>query len=74
MIRERQEKIRSSRCGCFYCLAIFQGNEIAQWIDDGKTALCPKCGIDSVLSEYERYDISPESLKKRYQVSFGEGH
>jgi hypothetical protein len=26
-----------------------RSSEIAEWIDDGQTALCPRCGIDSVL-------------------------
>lgn len=37
------------QCGCFYCKQTFSASEIDRWIDDGKTALCPKCGIDSVL-------------------------
>jgi hypothetical protein len=39
----------SRRCGCFYCLQTFAPSEITKWIDKGQTALCPKCGIDSVL-------------------------
>jgi hypothetical protein len=53
---------RSVQCGCFYCLATFPPSEIADWIDPdpadpdrneepGKTALCPHCGIDSVLPD-----------------------
>ena len=37
------------RCGCFYCLQTFAPSEIIKWVDKGQTALCPKCGIDSVL-------------------------
>jgi hypothetical protein len=37
------------RCGCFYCLQTFTPSEITKWADKGQTALCPKCGIDSVL-------------------------
>jgi NAD-dependent SIR2 family protein deacetylase len=66
----RQNGIRNSKCGCFHCLAIFPGTEISEWIDEGGTPLCPKCGIDSVLSEYERYDISEAKLKRRQQASF----
>ena len=50
-----REEIRSSEiCGCFYCLSIFNPSEIEDWTDDdenklGQTALCPKCGIDSVI-------------------------
>jgi hypothetical protein len=37
-------------CRCFHCLHAFLAEQIAHWIDDDKTALCPLCGIDSVLS------------------------
>jgi len=51
---------QSAVCGCFYCLAMFSSDEIEEWTDEpknddkttyGLTALCPKCGIDSVLSD-----------------------
>ena len=44
-------------CGCFYCLKIFSPDEIDEWIiddnpcDRGGTAICPYCGIDSVIGE-----------------------
>jgi hypothetical protein len=56
--RDRVE--RSVQCGCFYCLATFAPAEITEWVDPpegsdwgkkGKTALCPRCGIDSVLPD-----------------------
>lgn len=40
-------------CGCFYCKQTFLPEEISEWIKEikgGETAICPKCGIDSVLS------------------------
>lgn len=45
----------SSLCGCFFCLEVFSPTEIEEWVDEddsgvGQTALCPKCGIDSVIS------------------------
>jgi hypothetical protein len=49
---------RSTACACFYCLEIFPGSEVDEWIqemaaeagsEEGPTALCPRCGIDSVL-------------------------
>jgi len=36
-------------CGCFYCLEYFKYNDITDWCDGDVTALCPKCGIDSVI-------------------------
>jgi hypothetical protein len=47
-ILNRAELERSDACGCFYCERIFHPNEINEWTDDEKTALCPYCGIDSV--------------------------
>lgn len=41
----------SKQCGCFFCLSTFDPKHIYEWIDSGDTALCPVCGIDSVLPE-----------------------
>ena len=40
---------KASICGCFYCLAEFPFEQIAEWIDADRTALCPQCGVDAVL-------------------------
>ncbi|QBI01307.1 cytoplasmic protein [Pseudoduganella albidiflava] len=59
--QHRAELSRSSQCGCFHCLARFEPSEILDWVDwpkgtpesgqldSGTTALCPVCGIDSVI-------------------------
>ena len=48
-IRNREALQRVDRCGCFYCLAIFDPQEIEEWIEDegGDTALCPRCNLFS---------------------------
>lgn len=33
-IRNREALQRVDRCGCFYCLAIFDPQEIGEWIED----------------------------------------
>jgi hypothetical protein len=38
-------------CGCFHCLRIFNPNEIDEWLDHDTTAVCPYCGIDSIIGE-----------------------
>ena len=40
----------AGHCGCFYCHSTFPANRVSDWTDAGKTALCPVCGIDAVLS------------------------
>ena len=62
---------KDSKCGCFYCLKIFDPREIKEWINEGHgTALCPYCGIDSVIGEHSGYPITHEFLKKMYENWF----
>ena len=57
---------KDNKCGCFNCLNIFHPSEIKEWLDCdiGHTALCPYCGIDSVIGESSGYPITKEFLKK----------
>lgn len=34
---------------CFHCFSKFHPDKIKEWTDKGQTAVCPHCGIDSVL-------------------------
>ena len=65
-IRHREEVLTSELCGCFYCLAVFPPAAIKRWTDTqngiGQTALCPKCGIDSVIGSSSGYPIEPVFL------------
>ena len=64
--RHREEILASEVCGCFYCLATFPPGEIEDWIDEkkrvGETAICPRCGIDSVIGSQSGFPITPEFL------------
>lgn len=66
---------RSVQCGCFCCGAIFRPSEIKEWIDPvrkgkGYTALCPRCGIDSVLAD-ACIELTPELLAEMEKIWFG---
>jgi len=50
-------------CGCFYCLKIFKPNKISEWTNEGKTAMCPYCGIDSLIGKKSGFPITEEFLK-----------
>jgi hypothetical protein len=63
----RAEITASALCGCFYCCASFAAAEVLDWVDEdqtgvGQTALCPKCGIDSVIGDQSGFPISEEFL------------
>jgi len=68
----------SSLCGCFHCQKIFLSSEIEEWIREpnltcrgpGRTAVCPKCGIDAVLPESKEYKITIELLEKMNKMWF----
>jgi hypothetical protein len=54
----------STICGCFYCCQTYIPTEVTEWIDDtihgqeGRTALCPKCSIDSVIGSAAGFPIT----------------
>ena len=72
-IRHREEILSSKACGCFYCIALFAPAEIRDWIDEergvGQTALCPHCGIDSVVGDGSGFEIG-EFLLRRMNKRF----
>lgn len=49
-------------CGCFSCCKTFSSQKIEDWYDDGQTACCPYCCIDSVVGESSGVEITEEFL------------
>lgn len=59
----------SEECGCFHCLKKFPPYAIKIWADKGETALCPYCGMDSVLADRSGFPLTEEfltAMKKRF--------
>jgi hypothetical protein len=54
---------RSQLCGCFYCREMFGPDRIVAWVREGTTALCPRCGIDSVLGDASGVQINKSFLE-----------
>ena len=67
-----KESLANNRtCGCFYCLKIFNPKEITEWIEDSKgTAVCPYCGVDSVIGENSGYPITKAFLSEMSRYWF----
>ncbi len=59
----------SHTCGCYYCLDTYSGIKVKEWVDKGCTALCPHCGIDSVLPSHW-VKITPALLKHLHEIYF----
>ena len=63
----QQEILKSEQAGCFYCIAIFYPDAINDWHGEKcqeyePLALCPECGIDSVLGSASGFPIKPSFL------------
>ncbi len=78
----RAELEASSVCGCFHCTQMFAPSEIVAWsglnmdnFDDpeapnAETALCPRCGNESVIGDKSGFDIDPNFLNRMQQAWF----
>lgn len=67
----KSQLMKDKKCGCFYCTEIFSPNEITEWIKDTSgTAICPYCGIDSIIGESSGYPITKEFLEKMQKYWF----
>jgi hypothetical protein len=70
----RDEVLSGELCGCFYCRETFQPVEIEKWIDErdgtGTTAICPRCGIDSVIGSRAGFALTPEFLREMHDYWF----
>ena len=74
-IYHRREIEASATCGCFYCQKIFEPSDILEWTDtDGEyqdhTALCPHCGIDSVIGDRSGFKITAKFLHAMHEAWF----
>jgi hypothetical protein len=67
----RTELDDSALCGCFFCFRTFGRSEIQIWIDKNQTALCPRCGIDSVIGTASGFVVDDRFLRKLNQFKFG---
>lgn len=57
---------RSEVCACFYCLKTLSPAEITEWVEEpggGRTAVCPHCGIDSVIGSASGFPLTQEFLE-----------
>ncbi|MCA9533471.1 MAG: hypothetical protein KC593_07335 [Myxococcales bacterium] len=73
----RDEVLASDLCGCFYCLATFAPTTIVEFTDQvdgvGVTALCPRCGIDSVIGSASGFPVDRTFLQAMRRRWFGAG-
>ena len=69
--QHRVELEASSRCACFFCFKTFHPSTIKSWIDAKQTALCPGCGVDSVIGSASEMRIDDTFLRNMHRHFFG---
>jgi len=70
----RDEVLASEQCCCFHCCQTFPPGEIEDWVDEvnglSTTALCPRCGIDSVIGSKAGFALTPKFLQEMQEYWF----
>lgn len=56
-LKNRTALEAAAHCGCYQCIRTFETSEITQWTDKDQTALCPHCGIDSIVAGITDIDV-----------------
>ena len=70
----RRQMGESQLCGCYQCLKVFPTEEIEEWTDYGKTALCPKCGCDCLIPQSQGIPLDDAGLGAVHEYWFKKGH
>ena len=52
----------SDQAGCYYCKKIYNAALVTDFLENEETALCPKCGIDSVIPSNSPIELTPQNL------------
>lgn len=71
--QERSFKVRdkidlAEFVGCFYCCKVYKPKLIKEWCDSQKTAICPKCAIDSVVPFDSELDTDLAQFKEKLKT------
>ena len=71
-VNNEDEVKASDQCGCFHCLEIFDVGDIEDWVEgeNGTSAVCPHCDVESVIGDASGFPLTEEFLDKLRQFHF----
>lgn len=68
----------SQTAGCFHCQHIFPAYEVVNWLDEQyeqqASALCPHCGVCTVIGDAAGFPITEDFLAQMNQRWVREAH
>ena len=62
--------LMANRCCCFCCQRSMDSREIQHYTNNGQTALCPKCGIDSIIPDSVGESIDQATIAEMHEYWF----
>lgn len=71
--RNEKEIKASTLCACFHCEQFFVPQQIEAWLTESNgelTALCPYCGLDSVIGDAAGYELTALFVQKMHDYWF----
>lgn len=70
------EILQSDKCSCFFCRQTYSARNVNDWAtEDGKmTAICPECGMTSVIGDACGIPMDKTLLKEMNLQYFGENY
>lgn len=68
------EILQSHKCSCLFCRHTIDARDVQDWINDdqGVSAICPECGMDTLIGDASGYSFSKEELREINLTYFGE--
>ncbi len=72
-----REILNSDTCSCIFCRQTYSAREISDWIpnpDGTLNAICPICGMDTVIGDKKQGRIDHDDLKEINLRFFGEDY
>ena len=61
--RNRGALEATGRAACFGCLQTLEASRVVEYVDAGQTALCPACGLDTLLPVHGAEDADVQLLR-----------
>lgn len=65
--------LSQEQAACFHCKQFIKSEDISEYWDQGKTAVCPKCGVDALIPKIiDSIQISKSTLESMCKFYFDE--
>ena len=70
------EILHSKTCSCIFCRQQYDARKVNDWVNDenGMSAICPECGMDTVIGDSGGEPLDKETLKALNLAFYGEDY